>query len=58
VAPGCSAKVSSTVWITFDEVQVIVGTIDCASALVRRLVLMYTTCSEFGVCAALRRYAA
>jgi hypothetical protein len=27
---GCWAKASSTVWITFDEVQVIVGTIACA----------------------------
>lgn len=33
----------STVCTTFDEVQVMVGTCWCASALVFRLVLMYTT---------------
>lgn len=40
------AKAVSTVCTTFDEVQVMVGTCWCASALVFRLVLMYTTCME------------
>jgi len=34
----------STVATTLEEVHVMVGTMLCARALVRRLVLMYTTC--------------
>jgi hypothetical protein len=38
----------STVCTTLEEVQVMVGTWRWASALVRRLVLMYTTWGEEG----------
>ncbi len=38
--PPTCAKAVSTVCTTFDEVQVMVGTCWCASALVFRLVLM------------------
>ena len=38
--PRIWAAACSTVWTTFDEVHVIVGTMACALALVTRLVLM------------------
>ncbi len=43
VGPPTCAKAVSTVCTTLEEVQVMVGTARCASALVFRLVLMYTT---------------
>ncbi len=45
--PGLAcAKAWSTVCTTLEEVQVMVGTWACASALVFKEVLMYTTCSS------------
>lgn len=41
--PRACANAVSTVCTTLEEVQVMVGTVWCASALVFRLVLMYTT---------------
>ena len=40
-----------------EEVQVMVGTISCAWALVTSEVLMYTTCRELGTWEACRRKA-
>ena len=50
------AKAVSTVCTTLEEVHVMVGTTASARALVTRLVLMYTTCSESGVRDASERY--
>jgi hypothetical protein len=56
VASGTCANACSTVCTTFELVHVMVGTSECAPALVRRLVLMYTTWSELEVADASVRY--